>query len=387
MLLRRLELVDIRSYERGVLDLGAGTTVLVGPNAHGKTNLLEAAYRIATGGSHRVSSDAPIVRHGAEVGYIRATLETDAGRARTVELELRPGRGSRARVDGQDVRRTADAVGVLRVVLFAPEDLAIVRGDPSERRRFLDEVLVQRRPTYAAAKSDYERVLRQRNQLLRTARGRGHDVDATIEVWTDQLVTTGSVLTAARIAAVHALQGPTDGFYRDLADRPEPVGMAYRASLGIEVEGTAGEPTPPPDDLAERFRAQLALRSDDERARGVTLVGPHRDDLDLSLRGLPTRGYASHGQMWSLALALRLATFEVLADVGERPVVLLDDVFAELDDARRERLATACEHREQVVVTTAVERDVPLDGAVVDVRMDGGSSTAVRRSDATIAGA
>ncbi len=375
MFLRRLELQDVRSYAAASIEFADGVTVLVGPNAQGKTNLVEAVHRVATGNSHRVASDTPLVRKGAEAGYLRLWLETDAGRRRSIELELAPGRRSRMRVDGQDVRRSADATGVLRVVLFAPEDVAIVRGDPGERRRFLDELLSQRRPAYAAAKSEYERVLRQRNNLLKQLRGlRGSAAESagdTLAAWTDQLIQHGTSLVGARLAAAAALAEPVDRFYREVADRPEPVSVIYRSSLGDDL-GFDGRDVPDPGPIAETFRFALLEVAADERARGVTLVGPHRDDLDLSIGDLPARGYASHGELWSLALALKLATFEVLAEVGDRPVVLLDDVFAELDTTRRQRLADACERWDQVIVTAAVEEDVPLAGRRVDVRLADG---------------
>lgn len=378
MHLARLELVDVRSYQRAVVDLEPGVTVLVGPNGQGKTNLLEAVYRLATGSSHRVATDTPLVRVGAEVGILRATLHSDEGRRRTVELELGGGR-RRLRVDGQDVRRAADAVGVLRVVLFAPEDVAIVRGDPAERRRFLDDLLGQRRPTFAATRTEYERVVRQRNQLLKQARtlpaGARATAAGTLEVWSEQLVAHGATLLAARIAAVHALSGAVDRFYRDLADRPEPVSLTYRSSTGEQVEGLPGGGVPDPAPLAASLRARLAAVAEEELARGLTLVGPHRDDLELTLGRLPARSYASHGEAWSLALALKLATEEVLGEVGDRPVVLLDDVFAELDVTRRARLADACAGFDQVLVTAAVEEDVPLAGRRLDVRLDDGCSS------------
>ncbi|MGH3443345.1 MAG: DNA replication/repair protein RecF [Nitriliruptorales bacterium] len=378
MLLRRLEVSDFRSYRHAVFELAPGATILLGPNAHGKTNLLEAMHRVGTGTSHRTTSDAPLVREGAEAAVVRVSLSTDAGRNRSVELELRPGRGSRARVDGQDVARTSHAVGVVRVVLFAPEDLAIVRGDPSERRRFLDDVLAQRRPAFAATRAEYERVLRQRNQLLRSARGLDR-TPSTLEVWTEELVRHATALTAARIAAVHAIAGPTERFYAELADRPESVRLSYRSAAGLEIPADPDAGVPDPGPIEDLLRRSLVDVAAEERARGVTLAGPHRDDLDLSIRDLPVRGYASHGQLWSLALALRLATYDVLADVGDRPVVLLDDVFAELDDARRERLAALSDRWEQVVVSAASERDVPLEGDRVEVRLEDGASTLARR--------
>ncbi|MEX2421859.1 MAG: DNA replication/repair protein RecF [Actinomycetota bacterium] len=379
MLLRRIELQDVRSYARAALDLSAGVTVLVGPNAQGKTNLLEAVLRAGTGASHRVSSDVPLVRDGAEMGIIRTVLETDAGRRRTVELEVASGRRTRTRVDGQDVRRSTEALGVLRVVLFAPEDVAIVRGDPSERRRFLDDLLSQRRPAFAAARSEYDRVLKQRNHLLKQARGLSSSAaeaaSATLDVWTDQLVQHATSVVAARIAALHALAGPVDRFYRDLADRPEPVRLGYRSTADLDVVGDPGRGVPEREPIEEALRRALAEARDDERQRGVTLVGPHRDDVELTIGDLPARGYSSHGEAWSLALSLKLSTFEVLAEVGDRPVVLLDDVFAELDETRRARLAGACDRFDQVLVTAAVEADVPLRGAMVDVRLDGGQSS------------
>ncbi|WP_052664958.1 DNA replication/repair protein RecF [Nitriliruptor alkaliphilus] len=380
MHLRRIELVDVRSYDRAALHLDPGVTVLVGRNAQGKTNLLEAVLRAATGGSHRVASDAPLVRAGADLGVIRCEVVTDEGRRRTIELEVGTGRRTRTKVDGQDVRRAADAAGVLRVVLFAPEDVAIVRGDPAERRRFLDDLLSQRRPAFAAARGEYERVLRQRNQLLKQARGltgsAREGAGATLEVWTEQLVTHGTQLLAARIAAVRALAGPVDAAYRDLADRPEPVGLTYRSSTGVVIDGHAevDERVPDPGPLADAMRTALAEVAHEEVQRGLTLVGPHRDELELSIGPLPARGYSSHGEAWSLALSLKLATEAVLAEVGDRPVVLLDDVFAELDVVRRGKLADACAAFDQVLVTAAVEEDVPLEGVRVDVTIDGGVS-------------
>jgi DNA replication and repair protein RecF len=379
MLLRRIELRDVRSYEHVVVEPDRGATVLVGPNAQGKTNLVEAVQRAATGSSHRVAGDQPLVRAGADVGVIRLAVETDEGRRRTLELEVGTGRRTRTRVDGQDVRRAADALGVLRVVLFAPEDVAIVRGDPGERRRFLDDLLSQRRPAFAAARADYDRVLKQRNNLLKQARALGAaargPADATLATWTDQLVAHAATVVAARIAAVHALAGPVDRFYRELADRPEPVRLTYRSSAGAAVTGDPDAGVPDREPLEAALREALDVVADDERQRGVTLVGPHRDDLELDLGALPARSHASHGEAWSLALALKLATYEVLAEVGDRPVVLLDDVFAELDTTRRERLAAACARWDQVIVTAAVEADVPLDGEHMDVRIDDGVSS------------
>lgn len=396
MWLRRLELSDVRSYDHAALDLLQGVTVLVGPNAQGKTNLLEAIYRAASGASHRVAGDGPLVRAGTDLGVIRCEMVSDEGRRRTLELEVGTGRRTRTRVDGQDVRRAADASGVLRAVMFAPEDLAIVRGDPSERRRFLDDLLAQRRPAFAAARSEYDRALRQRNQLLkqvRAASGEGRAAAAaTLQEWTEQLVRHGAQITAARIAAVHTLAGPVDRSYRDLADRPEPVGLTYRSSAGqlgaVAGQGEGHDPVPDLAPIVAALRAAFDERQGDEVARAQTLVGPHRDDLDLTIGDLPARGYSSQGEAWSLALALKLATSQLLSEVGDRPIVILDDVFAELDETRRARLATACEGFDQTLVSAAVEADVPLAGPRVDVRIEAGRTRLVpRRTDPSVEGA
>ncbi len=393
MHLEELHLVDVRSYATADVLLESGVSLFVGPNGQGKTNLLEAVQRVASGGSHRVSSDAPLVRvplegDGPEIGVIRAMLRTDEGRRRSVELEVGTGRRTRTRVDGQDVRRTSDAVGVLRAVLFAPEDLAIVRGEPGERRRFLDDLLVQRRPAYAATRSEYDRVLRQRNALLKQLRkgrdtGAG-DANATLAVFDQQLARHGATVWAARLAAVHALSGPVDRAYRNVADRPEPVTLTYQSStddpdLG-DVVGESGVGVPDPGPLHEAFVAAMDRVADDERRRGTTLVGPHRDELELRIGRMPARGYASHGETWSLALALKLGVHDVIEEVGDRPVVLLDDVFAELDETRRARLAEACDSFDQVLVTAAVEADVPLGGARYDVTLESGCSQVRRRT-------
>ena len=392
MHLEELHLVDVRSYVEAAVLLEPGVSLFVGQNGQGKTNLLEAVQRVATGNSHRVSSDTPLVRVPVdasapppEIGVIRALLRTDEGRRRTVELEVGSGRRTRTRVDGQDVRRAADAVGVLRAVLFAPEDLAIVRDEPSQRRTFLDDLLVQRRPAYAATRSEYDRVLRQRNALLKRLRkGRGGgpagDADATLAVFDQQLAHHGATVWAARLAAVHALSGPVDRAYRTVADRPEAVTLTYQSSTGEEVVGEVGGGVPDPGPLHERLVAAIEEVADDERRRGTTLVGPHRDELLLQIGRMPARGYASHGETWSLALALKLGVHDVVAEVGDSPIVLLDDVFAELDETRRARLAEACADFDQVIVTAAVEADVPLDGVRYDVVLDAGRSTVRRRA-------
>ena len=375
MLLEQLELVDFRSYANVSVAFVPGPNVLVGRNAQGKTNVLEGVYYLAGGSSHRTSSDAPLVRAGCDVAILRARARTDAGRELRVEYELRPGGRARARVGGQAPTRTRDAIGLLRAVLFAPEDVQIVRGDPSDRRRFLDELLTQRRPAYSAARQEYERVLRQRNALLRAARNApmgNSPASSTLDTWTDALVSAGSTVLAARIAVLHALAGPTASAYADLLvgtqGAASDVRLEYQLSTGRLVMAQPGQGVPDPAELARELRAGLDEHGDAEVDRGMTLAGPHRDDLLLSLAGLPAKGFASHGETWSLVLALRLASRAVLFEVGDEPVVLLDDVFAELDEQRRDRLADHCRRFGQVLVTAAVNDDVPLDGPRYAVR-------------------
>ena len=378
MYLERLELHEFRSYAAASLELGPGVRVLVGPNAQGKTNVLEAIHYLSVGASHRVASDTPLVRTGADAAIVRAvaridTADGNTGRTLSVELELRPGGRNRARLNGQQQTRVRDAIGQIRSVMFAPEDLGLVRGDPGDRRRFLDELLGQRRPAYLTLRLEYDRILKQRNTLLRLGRS-GGQLDASFGTWTESLISAGASLLAARIAVTHALAGPGEVAYRDLvAGSPEreatgALGLAYELSTGRVIAADPAQGVPDPATLADELREGLAAVAGEERDRGITLRGPHRDELQLHLNGLPAKGYASHGEIWSLALALRLASREVLHDVGEEPVVLLDDVFAELDETRRARLAARCSQFQQVLVTAAVDDDVPLEGPRHQVR-------------------
>ncbi|EHK88818.1 DNA replication/repair protein RecF [Saccharomonospora azurea] len=377
MYLRHLQVTDFRSWEHVDLPLDQGPTVLVGPNGRGKTNLLEAIGYVATLGSHRVSTDAPLVRHGCDRALVRAAVVNE-GRELTVELEIAPGRANRARVNRGAVGRPRDVLGILRTVLFSPEDLSLVRGDPSERRRFLDELLVLRAPRYAGVRSDYDRVLRQRNALLKTVgrsaarRGRREEDPyalSTLQVWDDHLAEAGAELLAARLNLVADLAPFVASAYADVAPDSRPALISYRSSLGEALPEGSGVPEGPrvtAEQMSEILLRALHESRDAELERGVSLVGPHRDDLDLVLGQMPAKGYASHGESWSFALALRLASYQLLRDeAGGEPVLLLDDVFAELDSRRRARLADVAAKAEQVLVTAAVEGDVPaeLDGA------------------------
>lgn len=362
-----LSLADFRSYARVEVPLGPGVTAFVGANGQGKTNLVEAVGYLASLGSHRVSSDAPLVRMGAERAVIRAAV-TQGERSQLVELELNPGRANRARINRSSQVKPRDVLGIVRTVLFAPEDLALVKGDPGERRRFLDELVTARSPRMAGVRSDYDRVLRQRNTLLKSAAmarrhgGRGMDL-STLDVWDQHLARVGAEMLAQRGDLI-ALLGPlTDKAYEQLAPGGGPVVLEYRSSASAAggAAGGGGDPVEVlgREDLYGQLMEALAGVRKQEIERGVTLVGPHRDDLVLRLGQLPAKGYASHGESWSFALALRLASYDLLRAEGNEPVLVLDDVFAELDTRRRERLAELVVPGEQVLVTAAVDDDVP----------------------------
>lgn len=390
MFVSHLTLVDFRSYAEVDLELTAGTTAFLGPNGQGKTNLVEAIDYVATQSSHRVASDQPLVRFGAEQAIVRMTVQRE-DRSALIELEINPGKANRARLNRGDVPRAREVLGIVRTVVFSPDDLDLVKGDPSSRRRFLDDLVVARQPRFAGVRSDYERVLRQRNTLLKTAGGRrsGRRSDsalATLEVWDLQLARTGAEMLAARLALVESLSPHVARHYAEVAQSvPKPGGgndatLVYKPSLDLmsvdlnsgrreAVEGqfqvgdaaSTGRPALDREALMQAFLGEIARRRSDELDRGITLVGPHRDDLMLSLGALPVRGYASHGESWSFALALRLAAFDLLGAEGDDPVLILDDVFAELDDVRRQHLADLVAKTEQVLVTAAVRADVPSD--------------------------
>lgn len=413
----RISLLDFRNYPEVELAMRPGVTVFLGHNGQGKTNLVEAIGYLASLGSHRVSTDGPLVRSGASRAIVRGEV-VHAGRQALIELEITPGKSNRARLNRAPVSRPRDVLGLLRTVLFAPEDLTLVKGDPDARRRFLDELLVARAPRYAGVRQDYERVLKQRNTLLKTA-GASRSTPsasqlATLAAWDDQLAQLGAELVAGRLALTRSLQPLVAAAYRQLAgtdtgDRaarldyrcsadltevglPAPAAATDGAAADVdsgeaEGAGSAGanvdagangsgdgadpeaastvgdDPSSaaaiPVDRLARALLASLHVKREDELRRGTCLVGPHRDDLLLRLGEFPAKGYASHGESWSFALALRLAAYDLLTEDGGEPVLILDDVFAELDTRRRERLAARIAHADQVLVTAAVGEDVP----------------------------
>lgn len=362
-----LTLHDFRSYGTVDVELGPGVTAFIGRNGQGKTNLVEAVDYLSRLTSHRVASDAPLVRAGAERGLVRAAVVRD-GRTAVLEVELNPGKANRARVNKSPLPRARELVGLVRTVLFSPEDLALVKGDPSERRRFLDDLLVLRAPRLAGVRADYDRVLKQRNSLLKTAgtarRGSTSEQSAlsTLGVWDAHLARTGGELLAERLALVEALRPYLGKAYETVARGAsrEDAEMEYAASLELPDGSTA---SPDRAALTEVLLAELERRRGDELDRGISLVGPHRDELRLTLGNgelrLPVKGYASHGESWSFALALRLASYDLLRADGDDPILLLDDVFAELDTERRDQLAALVADAEQVLVTAAVPADVP----------------------------
>ena len=382
MFVDHLQLTDFRSYESVDLPLQAGVTTFVGANGQGKTNLVEALEYLSTMSSHRVASEVPLVRSGAIRAVVRAKVVAglDDPRQLTLELEINPGKANRAKLNRSPLRQAREIVGVLRTVLFSPVDIAIVKGDPSERRRFLDDLIVARWPRLAGVRADYERVLKQRNTLLKSLSGRFRggappaDSEATLEVWDTHLARTGGELLEARLVTLADLAPHVSKAYADIAPTNNDATAEYRASVDLDKTRDADQPNARAN-LSAALTAGMAERRAEEIQRGVSLVGPHRDDIVLSLGMLPAKGYASHGESWSFALALRLGGFHLLRADGVEPVLMLDDVFAELDSVRRERLASAVRVAEQVFVTAAVGADVPELLAGQRFRVAGGEVT------------
>ncbi len=377
MRVSRLELTDFRNYQQLQVDFDPGINVLVGPNGQGKTNIVEAVAYLATFTSHRVATDTALVRAGADHAVIRSMIQHDA-RSVGLDVQINPGRANRLQVNRAPVKRVRDAMGLIRAVMFAPEDLGLVKGDPAARRRFLDHLLVQSSPRYAGVLSDYEKTLRQRNSLLRSAaksssRDERETLRSTLEVWDNRLVTFGADVMAGRVNVLESIMEPTARAYARVAAVRNDVGLAY---VPARIQGARTA-----DEFAAALRETLQEVRAEEFARAVTVVGPHRDEVEMTLNGLPARGYASHGESWSLALALRLASYEVLRDgASGDPVLILDDVFAELDHQRRARLAEfASDAPGQVLITAAVSGDVPDGVRGVRFSVDSGSVAAVSR--------
>ncbi|MCL1838677.1 MAG: DNA replication/repair protein RecF [Propionibacteriaceae bacterium] len=356
MFVTNLQLVDFRSYENVDIELPPGVSVFVGSNGKGKTNLLEALVFLARLDSHRVGTETPLIRFGADKAVIRARIRAGVNDSRQLlaELELLPGKANKASLNRTPLRRARDILGSLLIVLFAPEDLHIVKGDPAQRRNFIDDLSSMRLPRIRAIRSDYEKVLRQRSALLKSLispQRMSGEAAATLEVWNESLARLGSELAAARLATLSDLLPFLQNAYSQIAQGGVMVNAEYKSHLE--------NPPAEAQALALAYLAQIEQRLPAEIARGVSLVGPHRDDLEFSIGDLPVRGYASHGESWSFACALRIAAFNLLRQDGLEPVLLLDDVFAELDETRREHLVSCALQAEQVLITAAVKHDVP----------------------------
>ncbi|WGH81006.1 DNA replication/repair protein RecF [Auritidibacter ignavus] len=373
-------LTNFRSYQQLDLTFEPGTNVLVGYNGVGKTNIAEAINYLATHHSHRVSHDGPLIRFGADQAHIRGRIHHDQ-RAVGIDLEINPGKSNRVSINRGAPQPAKQGLGLVRCVLFAPEDLHLINGDPSVRRNFLDDLTVQLRPVMADARRDYERVLKQRNALYKSAkksRRWGADEESTRHVFDEYLAQAGARILWGRLHVLKLLAQPLQTAYQALAPGVKDAGFSYESTVGL---ATGQHPVVPDETaLAEAMHQELQAVHDQEQDRGLTLVGPHRDDVQFTLGPAPAKGYASHGETWSFALGLRLASYQVLAEDRpgdqDRPILILDDVFAELDAQRRDKLAQIATKADQVIVTAAVDEDVPhtLHGPRFPVRCDHGIS-------------
>jgi len=374
MWLQALSLTDFRSYSQADMQFQPGVTTFVGMNGQGKTNIVEAIGYLATLSSHRVAADVPLIRAGCSSAVVRAKIHED-DRSVAVDIQINERGSNKARINQSATTRARDILGIVRAVIFAPEDLALVRGEPSDRRRFLDEIGIQRHPRLAGVRADYDKVLKQRNALLKNAAATGRKAadptfDSTLSVWNEQLTQLGSDIVASRTELIDDLRPFVQRAYGAIAGDAQ-VDVAYRPSSPAISDEISRIDASLRERVSMAMDVDLESRASDELRRGITLVGPHRDEVELMLNGFPVKGYASHGESWSMALALRLAAADVLRSDGVDPIVILDDVFAELDSTRRSHLAELAQQATQVFITAAVAQDVPveLSGARFDVRM------------------
>jgi DNA replication and repair protein RecF len=353
-----LTAVDFRSYSFVEINLEPGVTTFIGSNGQGKTNLVEAISYCSTLSSHRVSHDLPLVKADQPRAIVRTGVKY-LDRTNWLEVEIWPTKSNKAKLNGSECKKTKEILGILQTITFSPEDLILVKGDPGERRHFLDELLVQKSSSYAGIKIDYDRVLKQRNALLKSAGpAKKNNLDSilsTLDVWNDQLVNFGSQIILARHDLINELLPYVTRSYAELAPSSKILNIFYSPNVTSENMTIK--------DLVIAMKEKLIERQTDELTRGLTLVGPHRDDMEITIGELPAKGYASHGESWSVALALRLASFDLLkanSPAGD-PVLILDDVFAELDSARRNQLILRVKNVEQVLITAAVLEDVPKE--------------------------
>jgi DNA replication and repair protein RecF len=346
MRVTKLALTNFRSYKNLELEFAAGPTTFIGNNGAGKTNIAEALIYLSFLSSHRVSQNQPLLSLGSDQAIIRAEIERD-NRTLQVDLEINATKANRARLNQNPTKSQREILGALQVIYFSPEDLDLVRGEPTHRRDFLDKLLITRTPRLAGVISDYERVVRQRNTLLKT-----RAPETSLAPWTEQLITYGSQLSAERMALVEALNPYVGSNYKNLNEVKE-ASISYKSStdgLTTSVEENAA--------LLAARQIEVAKQEID---RGVSLIGPHRDDLHLQLGDFPAKGYASHGESWSMAISLRIGSFNLLKSEGAEPILILDDIFAELDTARRAQLTSVTKMAEQTFITAAVESDLPAE--------------------------
>jgi DNA replication and repair protein RecF len=344
VLITNLNLNNYRSYTTLDLSLDPGVSIFVGKNGEGKTNIAEAVLYLTFLSSHRASGNTPLIKLGNQSAYIRAKVKYPE-REILVELEINSDKANRAKVNQNQVRSQKEIFGIVQTIYFSPEDLDIVRGDPSERRRFIDQLLTLRSPRIAGVISDYERAVKQRNSLLKTRAS----MDALIP-WDKQVAELGGELITLRMLALDELKPIFNQVYKDISDT-KPAEIVYKSSIE--------NPSLNQDENSEKIMERLVNNRGAELERGLTLTGPHRDDLLLILGDHLVKGYASHGESWSIALSLKLATYNLLKTDGLSPILILDDVFSELDEERRERLAEIAKGADQTIITVAVENDLP----------------------------
>jgi DNA replication and repair protein RecF len=340
-----LSLTNFRSYPSLDLEFAPGNSIFIGENGEGKTNIVESIIYLSLLESHRVSSDQPLITLGAERSYIRARTESDDARELLVELEINPERANRAQINKQPTRSQREILGLVSTTHFSPEDLDLVRGDPSERRKFLDHLLIQQNPRYAGIITDYERSLRQRNSLLKARAPR-----QSLEPWDRHIIEFGSQVIEGRLSLLEKLNPHLSSAYNSISTKKEFT-TRYKSSTSDLSTNR--------DENKKILQERLEEVHNQERERGVTLIGPHRDDLELKLDANLVKGFASHGESWSVALSLKISSYLLLREEGKRPILILDDVFSELDLSRREHLTNLTESADQTLITVAVADDLP----------------------------
>ena len=346
MRINKLALTNFRSYNSLELEFEPGVNTFIGDNGSGKTNIAESLIYLAFLSSHRVSNNVPLISLGTQQAIIRTEVQRE-DRTLHIDLEINASKANRARINGNPTRNQREILGAIQIVYFSPEDLDLVRGEPGNRRDFLDRLLITRTPRLAGVLTDYERVVKQRNALLKT-----RTTTSALVPWNEQLIKLGAEITAERIALIEALNPWVAKNYANL-NEVKPASISYKCS-------TEGVSKNTKDNIAV-LTTRLEEVAYQEIERGVSLIGPHRDDLHLQLGDFPAKGYASHGESWSMAISLRIGSFNLLKSEGSSPILILDDVFAELDTSRRIQLMSATQLAEQTFITAAVENDLPAE--------------------------